>query len=255
MLDRSETAVRVRAHAQRRCRLDERWPTGPNICSRRSTSFTGRPVIPGGEDAEHLRALDQPLAAEGRRRGTGFGYESCRARCRTARRCGLSPSAMRWARRVDGKPVAVPGSDDGMRLHRVVIFAPASHRSHRSCVPRSPSAASTSPLRDHGRIADADGRRHVASRRRRDRRARRLFLIARRQQGRAFGCRLQRLRDHHRDGPGWRKRTRSFCNTSMRNMKGLVLASGSSAKGGRFLRRHHLDDAGGVPWRRRHRAR
>ena len=53
MLERRQSAVGV-APIRKLCRVGARCPTGPNICSRRNTSFTGLHQ-PCRENSEHLR--------------------------------------------------------------------------------------------------------------------------------------------------------------------------------------------------------
>ena len=142
------------------CRVGARWPTGPYICSRRSTSLTGLPTsraammprICGPE----IRPLEpKPPPRNGLRIWIFSGAN--------AEQSGDASLRHReaLARRVDGQRVAVPCRHDRVRLHRVVIL-------RRRLVGRVDARRRRREARldvaalHCGRIADADGGRHEA---------------------------------------------------------------------------------------------
>jgi len=63
--DRSRSAGPSRSVPMRSLwREGERWPTGPYMCSRRSTSLTGRPTSRAARDAKDLRSRNQAFRSE-----------------------------------------------------------------------------------------------------------------------------------------------------------------------------------------------
>ena len=81
MLERGQPAFAVHAEPQR-CRVGARWPTGPYIWSRRSTSLTGRPSMRAARMREDLRPDEDRLRAEAAAEERAARYARSPAGCR-----------------------------------------------------------------------------------------------------------------------------------------------------------------------------
>ena len=195
MIDRGQRAVAVGAHAQGLPRRRAMADRAVHLLA--AQHQLDRPADqPRRHDAEHLRPRDEALGAEAAAEERTADVDVLRRDAEQSRDPPLRHDEA-LARRVDRERVAVPRRDDRVRLHRVVVL-------RRRLVGR------LDPLRRGGepgldiaalhfrRIADADARRHEAFGRV-EPDPRRLAVVARRQQRGAFGRRLQRLGDHHRD--------------------------------------------------------
>ena len=148
MSDRGQPAVASPCRVAGSAASGARWPTGPNICSRGSTSLTGRPIMRAASDAEDLRPRqDRPLSRS-RRRGTGCGCGRFPAGCRRGRR-GRPRHGQRLARRVDRQAVAVPRLRRWRAAPSHCGIAAAFRRSRR-CVA---AAATARPRRRHARCS------------------------------------------------------------------------------------------------------
>ena len=179
------------------CRVGERWPTGPYICSRRSTSLTGRPTSRAAMMPSTCGPRDQALRAEA-------AAEERAADVDVLRRDAEQPG--------DARPAPSPGPGSACRSTACrrprprrwraapshCGTAPAFRRSPRCASMPPPSPASTSPCcTSAGLPTPTAGGTKLSSASRPTRAGSR--LVARRQQRGAFGRRLQRLGDHHRD--------------------------------------------------------
>ena len=121
MLDRRQRAVARRRPAAASGGSARDGRPGRYICSRRSTSLTGRPtsraaMMPSTCGPE-IRPLEpKPPPRKGLRMWMFSGGMPNSPAMRVLRH------GQALARRVDRQRVAVPGGDDGVRLHRVVIL-------------------------------------------------------------------------------------------------------------------------------------
>ena len=151
------------------CRVGARWPTGPYICSRRSTSLTGLADEARRQDAEHLRPGHEALGAEAAAEERAADVDVLRAGCRTSPASAPLRHGEALARRVDGQRVAVPCGHDRVRLHRVVVLRRRlvgrvdPPRGRRRGRPRHRLRCASAG------VADAHARAARSSRRRRDR--------------------------------------------------------------------------------------
>ena len=149
--DRSRSAGRRR---RRRCAASggsaARWPTGPYICSRRSTSLTGLPtsraaMMPSSCGPE-IRPLEpKPPPRKGLRM---WMFSGGMPNNPAIRPCAM---ARPWLGVSIDSAVAVPRRHDRVRLHRRCGTGSASRRSHRCALP---------PLQDpprHRHAASSDG--------------------------------------------------------------------------------------------------
>ena len=149
------------------------------------------------EDAQDLRPGEDRLRAEAAAE-EGRADQHVLRRDAEKRREGRARHDQRLVRRVERQPVAVPRGDDRMRLHRVVVL-------RRRLVARRRCAWRPRPARPRRRRATTPGGMPIADRLRHEALAdveadaRRLRLVARREQRGAFGRRLQRLGDDERD--------------------------------------------------------
>ena len=73
MVDARSAAPSPSVPMRRVCRVGARWPTGPYICSRRSTSLTGRPDQRAPPGCRAPAARRSSPCSRSRRRGTGCG--------------------------------------------------------------------------------------------------------------------------------------------------------------------------------------
>ena len=239
VVDRRQRAVAVGAEAERlACRR--------SMADRAVHLFPAQhqlhrpPDQAGGQDAQHLRPRDHALGAEAATQEGAADQDILR---RDPEQPGDPPHCpgQALARRVHQKTVTVPGGDDGVRFHGVVVLGwglvDRLDPVLRCCQPGVDIAVT-----HLGRRADADrwwDEAVVAV----QPDPRRLRLIAWRQQHRAFRRRLQRLGDHHRN------RLTSVAHPVVLQQveaehKGVQLRIRIQRQRRAVRRGHYLDDAG-----------
>ena len=239
MIDRNQLAVLVGAQAQG---LPRRRPVADRTVHLLAPQheLDRLPDHAGRDDAENLRSGDQAFAAETAAEKRAADVNVVRQYSEQARKTPLRNSET-LGRRVDRKVVAVPGGDDRMRLHRIVILCRGLvGLGDRPCRRRKPclDVAAMHLCRKAG----ADGRRHEAFGRI-EPDPRRLDLVARREQGGAFGCGFKCFRDH--DGDGLIGVTDPVAlqeiEPKREEIRSLIRIPGERRP---VRRRDHLDDAG-----------
>ena len=195
MIERGQRAVAADAQAQPLARRRAMADRAVHLVAAQH-QLDRPPDQPGGEDAQDLRPGDQALRAEAAAEERAADKDLLR---RDAEQPGDAAARhhQALARRVDRQRIAVPGGDDGVRLHRVVVL-------RRRLVGRVDPRGGRREARFDIAFADLGGRcrprRRAARsfRRRRGRRAPARPRIAAAAAPRPRR-RLQRLGDHHRD--------------------------------------------------------
>lgn len=196
MIDRGQAPLVVGPHAQplpRRCAMPDRAVhllTPQHELDRLANELRGH-------DTEDLGTSHQPLGAEAAAEERTADVDLLR---RHAEQLGDASARQEQAlgRHVDRQIVTVPRDYDRMRLHGVVILRRRFVSYLDPLLGRGKARLDIAALIFRG-VTDADDGRHKAfAGVEADARGQR--LVTRRQQRRAFGRRLKRLRDHDRDG-------------------------------------------------------